>query len=543
MEEKKFVCKYCNKKYPCGKSLGGHIKTHMTSKHYSSLQSKEGRTNNADDSVVKFDGGRRKRKRDFGSEEEEEEAASGNPIYGLRENPKKTTRFVHSKVVNVVAATQQEERFCKECGKGFLSLKALCGHMACHSEKDKGTMNNSGFSMKQKLVVGSQSDTETSSSPNHPRRSRRMRFKTVNTDKKDHHPSFVSLANGSSSVSEVEQEQEEVARCLMLLSKDTSHKGRFVLPTESSDNNSVVVEAKSPSMDTIITLKNGKKSSVSNGLEIVKEKKKKKKVVQYNNGIKLKKSAEIVDSDDSDSGYFRNGPKKLEFSIDGYPRNGEFKTPKVELRSGFELDQSYDAELRKKMLIKNRGRTRSTEPRKLILEDLDYNSITDGSTREEFINWRKRPRYDDSLCQNNSVGVSCKRTPNGFHSELPLKPPESLKSEQVIINGSQDLVDESDESSTDTDAYTAPRTHCSGKVINGKKEGKFKKKLKLKKSRDHECPICYKNFKSGQALGGHKRSHFIGGSEEDNTVVVIKQDNPPVVPCLIDLNLPAPVDD
>ncbi|XP_054808504.1 uncharacterized protein LOC129310630 [Prosopis cineraria] len=521
MEEKKFVCKYCNKKYPSGKSLGGHIKTHMTTEH-SSSQSKKGRTN-ADDSVVKFDDGR-KRKRDFGSEE----AASENPIFGLRENPKKTTRFVHSN-----NAASQQERFCKECGKGFLSLKALCGHMACHSEKDKGTtnkfQNNSGpgFGMKQKLVVDSQSDTETSA-PNHPRRSRRMRFKTVNTDKNDQ-PSFVSLANGSSSVSEVEQEQEEVARCLMLLSKDSSHRGRFVFPAESSENNSVVVEAKSPSVDTI-PLNNGKKSCVYNGFEIVE------KVVQYND-MKLK-SAEIVDSDNSDSGYFRNGHKKLDLdvSIDGYPRNGGFKTPKLEVRSGREFYQNYDAELRKKMLIKNRGGTRSNEPRKLILEDVDYNTTKKGATRKEFINWRKRRCYD-SLRQNNSVGVTCKRTPNGFYNEGSLNP-ESLNSEK-IISGSKDSADESDESSTDTDASPAPRPHGS-KVINGKKTSKFKKKLKSKKSRDHECPICYKIFKSGQALGGHKRSHFVGGSEE-NTVVI--KHGPPLVPCLIDLNLPAPVDD
>ncbi|XP_028762074.1 uncharacterized protein LOC114720580 [Neltuma alba] len=520
MEERKFVCKYCNKKYPCGKSLGGHIKIHMTTEHYSSPQSKEGKTN-ADDSVVEFDGGR-KRKRDSGSEE----AASGNPIYGLRENPKKTTRFVHS------SSVAQQERFCNECGKGFLSLKALCGHMACHSEKDKGMTNkfenNSGFSMKQKLAIDSQSDNETSA-PNHPRRSRRMRFKNPNTDKNDHR-SFVSLANGSSSVSEVEQEQEEVARCLMLLSRDSSHKGRFLLPTESSDNNSVVVEAKSPSVDTIITFNNGKKSSVSNGFEIVKEK---KKVEQYNS-MQLK-SAEIVDSDNSDSGYFRNGHKKLDSSMYGYPRNGDLKTSKVEARSSCEFDQNYDAELRQKMLINNRGRTRCTEPRKLTLEDLDYNT-KDGAAREELINWRRRPRYG-SLRQQNSVGVSCKRTPNGFHNEESLET-ESLNREKMTKD-CQDSSGESDESSTDTDAYTAPRPHNS-KVINGKKASKSRKKLKLKKSRDHECPICYKNFKSGQALGGHKRSHFVGGSE-DNTLVIGQ--GLPVVPCLIDLNLPAPVDD
>ncbi|XP_028761964.1 uncharacterized protein LOC114720485 [Neltuma alba] len=523
MEERKFVCKYCNKKYPCGKSLGGHIRTHMTNEH-SSHQSKEVKTN-ADDSVAKFDGGR-KRKRDFGSEE----ASSEIPIYGLRENPKNTTKLLHPN------SAIQKERFCKECGKGFLSLKALCGHMACHSEKDKGTKNkfenNSGFSGKQKMVMmDSQSDTETSA-PSYPRRSRRTRFKTVNTDTNGH-ASSVPLTNGSSSVSEVEQEQEEVAKCLMLLSRDSGHRGRFALPTESSDNNSVVVEVKSPSVDTRIKLKNGKKSVMSNGVEMVEEK---KKAVLYKS-MKVK-SAEIVDSDNSDSGYFRNGPKKLDLDvpIDKHLRSREFKTPKVEDRSSFEFDRKHDSEYGKKMLIKNRERTRSTEPRRLILEDLDYDT-TDGLSREEFINWRKRPSYS-SIFQNNSIGVSSKETPNGFQNEGAWKQ-ESLNSEKIISGSYDSAYDDSDESSTDTDACPAPISHSS-KVINGKKISKSKKKLKPKKSREHRCPICYKIFKSGQALGGHKRSHFVGGSEENT--LVIKQDSP-VVPCLIDLNLPAPVDE
>uniref|UniRef100_A0A7N0TZV9 C2H2-type domain-containing protein n=1 Tax=Kalanchoe fedtschenkoi TaxID=63787 RepID=A0A7N0TZV9_KALFE len=51
----------------------------------------------------------------------------------------------------------------------------------------------------------------------------------------------------------------------------------------------------------------------------------------------------------------------------------------------------------------------------------------------------------------------------------------------------------------------------------------------------HECPVCYKVFKSGQALGGHKRSHLFSSTSTaasaNNTV------------WLIDLNLPAPMED
>ncbi|XP_057809144.1 LOW QUALITY PROTEIN: zinc finger protein ZAT9-like [Salvia miltiorrhiza] len=52
----------------------------------------------------------------------------------------------------------------------------------------------------------------------------------------------------------------------------------------------------------------------------------------------------------------------------------------------------------------------------------------------------------------------------------------------------------------------------------------------------HECPFCDRVFASGQALGGHKRSHFRGAS----SVRIISRIGENLD---IDLNLPAPVDD
>lgn len=52
-----------------------------------------------------------------------------------------------------------------------------------------------------------------------------------------------------------------------------------------------------------------------------------------------------------------------------------------------------------------------------------------------------------------------------------------------------------------------------------------------------ECPFCYKVFGSGQALGGHKRSHLVQSSSStlnDSARLMIKES------CFIDLNLPAP---
>nr|KYP36786.1 hypothetical protein KK1_042063 [Cajanus cajan] len=495
-EERKFVCKYCSKRFPCGKSLGGHIRTHMMSEHsHSHSRSVQGNEKKNNVGGAMF--------------------SNNNIIYGLRENPKKTTRFVHSNAT--LQQQQQLDKFCKECGKGFPSLKALCGHMACHSEKDKNRFE--GFTEKQKLVMDSQSDTETSA----PRRSRRMRFKTLSNSNNNNNQSQ------SSSVSEVEQEQEEVARCLMMLYKDSCHKGRFALVTESSDNNSVVLEAKSSSLETKVTMMmnstgNGK-NSMSSAYEFVEEKKKLELEVdhKYKHEDMKFKSAEICyDSDNSDSGYFRYGPKKVDSddSNDGFFRN-EVKSSKVGYLSGFE---EYDVESRK---VLSRGRSRSTEFKKFALEDWENDGEDVAAARKFGSKKFKKSNYDQNL-----GGVSSRKMGNGYTNGGNNKY-ECLTSERD--NGSDDSAYESDESSTDTDSYPAPKAH--NRNISGQKG---KKKLKTKKSKAHECPICNKIFRSGQALGGHKRSHFVGGSEENALVI---RPGAPNVPCLIDLNLPAPVDE
>uniref|UniRef100_A0A0C9RQJ1 TSA: Wollemia nobilis Ref_Wollemi_Transcript_25048_2114 transcribed RNA sequence n=1 Tax=Wollemia nobilis TaxID=56998 RepID=A0A0C9RQJ1_9CONI len=76
----------------------------------------------------------------------------------------------------------------------------------------------------------------------------------------------------------------------------------------------------------------------------------------------------------------------------------------------------------------------------------------------------------------------------------------------------------------------------------------------VKKTRIHECSICHRIFASGQALGGHKRCHW-GSAGTSDTISTLsstkeppvqqpqKQQQGPATLQLLDLNLPAPVDD
>lgn len=61
----------------------------------------------------------------------------------------------------------------------------------------------------------------------------------------------------------------------------------------------------------------------------------------------------------------------------------------------------------------------------------------------------------------------------------------------------------------------------------------------------HQCPVCLRVFKSGQALGGHKRSHmpaFASASASASASVSAASPSPTAYN-MIDLNLPAPIEE
>lgn len=70
-------------------------------------------------------------------------------------------------------------------------------------------------------------------------------------------------------------------------------------------------------------------------------------------------------------------------------------------------------------------------------------------------------------------------------------------------------------------------------------------KAKTPKTIKFECPICFKVFGSGQALGGHKRSHSIAGelfqqAHADEGSGIDETEQPTITDGFLDLNLPAP---
>ncbi|KAE8661441.1 Detected protein of unknown function [Hibiscus syriacus] len=143
--------------------------------------------------------------------------------------------------------------------------------------------------------MDSQSDTETSTSPGK-RRSKRVKYKAIGVQWSNSD----NMGNGSSSVSEIVKGLNSVVDYL--------------------ENNSIVLEDKSSSIDVI---------SLENAMKCV------------SNELKEPAEAETChSSENSDSGYFRFGPKKVESDeVDGFRKNIESK--KLKMVSGSEFDATY----------------------------------------------------------------------------------------------------------------------------------------------------------------------------------------------------------
>ncbi|XP_021612233.1 uncharacterized protein LOC110614857 [Manihot esculenta] len=500
-KKKLFICKFCDKSYPCGKSLGGHIRIHLNGNgNQTQVKDEDMKLNTIKSFAASVNGSNIKR-----DSEPEAGAQSG---YVLRENPKKSRRFsVDSSNSNFL-----QEKVCKECGKGFQSLKALCGHMACHSKNSFEDFSEPTEKLKDQ-VMDSQSDTETST-PSKRRRSKRTRYKTIGV-----YSSSLILANGSmSSASEIEQEQEqeEVAMCLMMLSKDSSFKGCFSSIADSSDNNSVVLETKSSSPKMKISIKNGANCVYADNRTLEMKKPKQQEMLSIEND----------DSENSDSGYFRNGPKRVEsdISVHGFTGNSDFKKHKVEFESRFEDD--FDPELGKRL----------SRFRRIKMESRDSYDEADGAP----LKYDSRKRGNNDSYNTEFLSSNASKTTGGHRTSHKKT---NFCNDRVYESGENSIGTNHLPSSLPTRISTKKIKSCNGKnPIEHNLSANSDKKLGFRKAKVHECPFCLKVFRSGQALGGHKRSHFVGGAE-DRTVVINQEVSEISMPGLIDLNLPAPAEE
>ncbi|GER40568.1 zinc finger family protein [Striga asiatica] len=371
---------------------------------------------------------------------------NGQASYGLREKPRKTWRASDEK-----NPPWPLEKICKQCGKGFRSLKALCGHMASHSEKEKAVKNDHSWNSGEE---DSHSDTFQASKG---KKIKKMGFSSNSPFTSLYNNNNNNNSNVSSSLSEIDcNDHEEVAMCLMMLSRDFGTYMSSVV--ESSDNNSVILETKSCSVDFS------------------------KKIEE----LKLnKKKCALDDGENSDSGYF----------LDECAKKSAFFTN----CSNFSAEEAISKEFEQEKngpFIKIESRKK-----KHVNENREYDE-------------KKRVKYE---CFN------CKRAFKSYQALGGHRPCHKRTNNAFYENS---LDDDSDE------------------LVKRKKMNEKKGKSKKKKNKGHKCPFCERVFKNGQALGGHKRSHFIGGHVEtynyNNVSEIVEKKKQHF---FIDLNLPAPQDD
>lgn len=469
-QEFKHFCKLCSKSFPCGRSLGGHMRSHLINSNSIDTD---------DQKLIKS----RVTLSSLSNYTETAFETGPQAGYGLRENPKRTWRIADSSEDTSLCAA--DNKLCRECGKGFQSWKALFAHMKCHSNSITNSFENEQDSWTSDKVMDSQSENEATNTTRRrrttSRRRRRTRYMGTTTTTSSSNFSIANN-NASSSVTEIEQEQqEEVALCLMMLSRDVGHWGglKFVadLDHSTSDNNSGFSDAPSYLRMNRISEIKGKNSVSSATLETFKLKKLKKKMSEE------------------------------EASVGGFSKNDKFNKNLVKK---IELTQ---AQL---------GSNKFNSSNKRKLQDAyDHSSP-------------KRSRYECGTC--NKVFRSYQAL--GGHRASHKK-----------IKGCFASKIESSENTTEFDRDLSPdHPIASGSKLSSliDHQDVVKAESISTKSKGHSCPICLKVFPTGQALGGHKRSHVIGGSAESKnsqSTIVIPKPATPEVRDFLDLNLPAPVEE
>ncbi|XP_073317882.1 uncharacterized protein [Primulina huaijiensis] len=485
MEELKYICKFCNKSFPCGRSLGGHMRSHLI--------------NVSSDQTQKNDHKLQKKKLPPHTNGKGNAKLDEIMVFGSRVGSDKTRKFSKSiKKVN----TLLQRKLCKECGISFQSWTAFFGHMKSHSLS--GRIENSlegdsrdSFDDHRKMNMDNCSDNEAATPFSKKKRSERLKRCTYTANSS-------SSKNFSSYVSDIDQrEQEAVALSLIMLSKDV-RKWDGMYSFDSSDNNSDLLEAK-------------------NIGKIVDKNLKTDEFLRFKE-LKNGKIYSIVVDSEVKTPYSRNGHKK---------------------RTEFRADENF-----KKSKYVDIGCNKSdvSSPKNLIKK-----SELDMLEEQDFKKKNKR-KFTDSSDSDSTLPVENYKFPlsySPFDSEDFKKNSKFLCTICKRAFPSYQALGGHRASHKNFKGYCAPRnentensTILSDQNTENKRDfaAKAASEVGFKKGKDHECPICFKIFPSGQALGGHKRSHLISHQTKSCHPFTAPQKPIPEKRDLLDLNMPAPVD-
>ncbi|KAK6928124.1 hypothetical protein RJ641_006715 [Dillenia turbinata] len=452
-----FMCKICGKSLSNRRSLGGHMRSHMTT--IRDLQTKK----------TGFEGN----------------VHVG--CYGLRENPKKSRKFSDLDSSGSSKHSKQGKH-CQECGKIFKSPRALFGHMRCHPNREKFSSkfswNNCSSNSKQKIVLESLSDTSDVAIPRKRKRSERSRHK------------FTSIPF----VSESQDEVEEAALCLMMLCRDVRGWDRFNSITESSENNSLIPGGE----DKDEMCCGGKDLELKNFEEL--------KLDSY-------VSVSVNEEEASKSCDFGcaftvngNGKLELECSVDGFPWADEFKKSELDT----EVEEFSEMEKNTSKVELNEAYLSPMKCGSVKRNDSNDHEVEADSCNEPSCS----PTIDSEILESNQKkgAYECYSCKKAFRTHQALGGHRAGRK-----RGRTCLVSkfEGCEKEVKINLFTDIEANCElvpldysksldGQQVCGRAESVC---YDAKKSKIHECPTCLKMFSTGQALGGHKRAHFVLSSD------------------------------
>ncbi|XP_045825155.1 uncharacterized protein LOC123917472 [Trifolium pratense] len=371
----KHVCKICRKSFSCGRSLGGHMRSHDKDHDHDD-------DGDNDEFVV-----------DAAATTMKKEQGCSEGYYGLRENPKKTWRVLNDSTIDEDSTFDVAlDKLCKECGKGFQSMKALFGHMKCHSEKERGSSNkkkNHSFEFDDEHEQ-EQEESNATVLPNRKRRSkRRLRTRYINSGNNTSSSvvNFVANSLVSSSVSDEEKEQE-VAMTLIMLSRDVRPWCGINFIAEFSDNNNDdnnSLELEAP-LTHLVSKIEEKKRVISNGSEIVK-------VTKKANKLDFGKSLEIfADESEGNDGLKMKKAKKTRVSVID---NGKDDDKKEKMEIEVDSDSAFEVNIRSKSGTSNPTKYTSLKE-KFFDSETKVKLISEGESNKRKCN--KRGKFECATC-------------------------------------------------------------------------------------------------------------------------------------------------